>query len=186
MYINTTTYQYPLSERDIRAAYPNTSFPTPFMAPDGYAWVFPTPSPDHNAVIEYTREVSPALTTKGTWEQRWEVAKQYDKQTDESAAIAADAAQKQQQIQDSIVAATQQRLDDFAKTRNYDSILSAATYATSPTTKFYTEGQYAVNCRDATWATLYSILAEVKAGTRAMPSSYADIEAELPVLEWSV
>ena len=184
MYINTTTYQYPLSERDIRAAYPNTSFPTPFTAPDGYAWVFPTPSPDHNAVIEYPREVSPALTTKGTWEQRWEVAKRYDNQTDEAAAVAADAAQKQSQVQADIVIQTQARLDTFAMTRNYDSILSACTYATSPTAQFSTEGQYAVQARDATWAKLYQILGEVQSGTRPMPSGYADIEAELPVLAW--
>jgi len=83
-----------------------------------------------------------------------------------------------------IIQGTQQRLDTFAKTRNYDSILSACTYATSAVLKFKNEGQYCVNSRDATWSVLYTILAEVQAGTRPMPQSYAEIEPELPQLTW--
>lgn len=83
-----------------------------------------------------------------------------------------------------VTVATQRRLDDFARTRNYDGVLSACTYATSPTAKFSAEGQYCVEARDATWAKLYEILAEVQAGNRPMPGGYADIEAELPALVW--
>lgn len=82
--------------------------------------------------------------------------------------------------------AIQRRLDDFARTRNYDGILSAATYATSTVPKFQAEGQYAVTARDATWAAAYQILAEVQAGTRPMPSRPSDIFPELPVLAWPV
>lgn len=81
-------------------------------------------------------------------------------------------------------AAIQKRLDDFARTRNYDSILSACTYATSAVTKFNTEGQACVNLRDATWAAAYDILAEVEAGNRPMPQNLNDIEADLPALVW--
>lgn len=88
------------------------------------------------------------------------------------------------EVQAEIVAATQARLDTFAKTRGYDGILSACTYATSPTAKFAAEGQYCVAQRDATWAKLYEMLAEVEAGTRPMPGRYEDVEAELPVLAW--
>jgi hypothetical protein len=87
-------------------------------------------------------------------------------------------------LQAEIVEATQKRLDDFARTRNYDGILSLCTYATSSVPKFQAEGQYGVNARDNTWATLYTILAEVEAGTRPMPTGYADIEADLPELTW--
>ena len=89
-----------------------------------------------------------------------------------------------EQIQAEIVDATQQRLDDFARTRGYDGILSACTYATSPTPRFAAEGQYCVEARDATWAKLYEMLDEVLAGTRPMPSGYADVEPELPALAW--
>lgn len=85
-----------------------------------------------------------------------------------------------------ITVSTQSRLDDFAKTRNYDGILSACTYATSSITKFQVEGQYCVNMRDSTWATLYQILADVQGGLRPMPSGYSDIESELPDLVWPV
>jgi len=89
-----------------------------------------------------------------------------------------------EQIKDEIVVQTQQRLDSFAQTRNYDGILSACTYASDPDPQFRLEGQYCVDARSATWAKLYEILAEVEAGTRPMPTGYADIEPELPPLAW--
>ena len=77
----------------------------------------------------------------------------------------------------------QARLDAFARTRGYDGILSAATYATSTVPKFKAEGQYAVEARDATWAKCYEILAAVEAGSRPMPT-LDELLAELPVLTW--
>lgn len=89
-------------------------------------------------------------------------------------------------VQAAIVTATQIRLDEFAQTRNYDGILSACTYATSSVPKFASEGQYCVDARDATWATLYTIMGEVLAGTRAMPAGFADVSPLLPALVWPV
>lgn len=89
-----------------------------------------------------------------------------------------------EEILKSIVNSAQNRLDEFAKTRGYDGILSLATYATSTVPKFQAEGQYGVEARDATWAKLYEIMAEVEAGTRPMPAGFEDIEPELPLLEW--
>lgn len=83
----------------------------------------------------------------------------------------------------SYTAAIQKRLDDFAKTRNYDGIMSAATYATSTVPKFKAEGQYAVEVRDATWSKCYEVLAAVEAGSRPMPT-LDELLAELPVLTW--
>lgn len=79
--------------------------------------------------------------------------------------------------------AVQQHLDTFARTRNYDGILSAATYATSTVPKFKAEGQYALEARDATWAKCYEILAAVEAGSRPIPT-LDELLAELPVLAW--
>ena len=98
--------------------------------------------------------------------------------------IAAAIQTKQQRLIESIRDATQQRLDAFAQTRNYDGILSACTYATSTIPKFQQEGQYCVLMRDQTWAALYSIWDDVLAGNRLVPSSYSDIESELPTLQW--
>jgi hypothetical protein len=77
----------------------------------------------------------------------------------------------------------QKRLDDFAKTRGYDGVLSACTYATSGNMHFSAEGQYCVTARDATWAKCYEILDAVQGGTRPMPT-LEDILLELPVLAW--
>lgn len=80
--------------------------------------------------------------------------------------------------------AVQARLDTFARTRHYDGILSACTYATSAVPQFRADGQYCVQVRDATWATCTDILAAVQSGVRTLPSGYAEIEPELPPLEW--
>ena len=181
MYIKLSNQSYPLTDAQVREQNPNVSGPMPYP---GYAWVFPTPQPSYNAVTQMVRETAPVLTAKGTWEQTWQVVKRYANQADEDAAVAADTAAKNKAIQDAIVDATQLRLDTFAQTRNYMGILSAATYATSNVPRFQAEGEYCVNQRDATWAKLYEMLAEVQAGTRPMPTGYADIEAELPVLVW--
>ena len=95
-------------------------------------------------------------------------------------------ARKAEQIKNEVVSSCQKRLDDFARTRNYDSILSLCTYASSPSVKFKAEGQYGVDARDATWTKLYEILAEVEAATRPMPTGYAEIEPELPTLAWPI
>ena len=81
-------------------------------------------------------------------------------------------------------AAIQAHLDGFARTRNYDGILSATTYATSTVPKFRTEGQYAVEARDSTWAKAYEILGAVLSGMRPMPASIDDVLADLPQLVW--
>ena len=78
----------------------------------------------------------------------------------------------------------QARLDTFAKSRGYDGILSACTYATSQVPRFRAEGQRCVALRDQTWARLYEILAEAEAGTRPVPMSLAEIEGDLPMLTW--
>lgn len=72
-YLNTTTSAYPLSEAEIRALFTQTSFGTPFVAPEPYVWVFPTPAPPYSSVTHSVREVAPELTQLGHYEQRWEV-----------------------------------------------------------------------------------------------------------------
>jgi hypothetical protein len=87
-------------------------------------------------------------------------------------------------LQQLVIAAAQQRLDNFARTRNYDSILSACTYATSTNPKFSAEGSYCVSLRDATWAKLYQILADVELGKRLPPNNVEEVMAELPQPTW--
>lgn len=87
-------------------------------------------------------------------------------------------------LKNSISAAAQARLDAFARTRDYDGILSVCSYAGSAIPRFRDDGLYCAGVRDATWAALYAIMAEVEAGTRPVPAGFADIEADLPALAW--
>lgn len=84
-----------------------------------------------------------------------------------------------------IQASIQARLDTFAQTRGYDSILSATTYATSTVERFAKDGQYCVEARDLTWAVAIQIQEDVDSGKRPLPT-YEQVEAELPKLAWPV
>jgi len=97
--------------------------------------------------------------------------------------VAAQALAEQQRIIQELTAAVQAHLDATAKTRNYDGILSACTYATSTNSQFSAEGQAAVAWRDDCWATCYSIMAAVLTGTRPIPTT-DELIAELPVFTW--
>lgn len=94
-----------------------------------------------------------------------------------------------EQIEAAIIAdlsgCVQQHLDDTAKQRNYDGILSLCTYATSTNAQFAAEGQAGVTWRDAVWAKCYQVLADCLAGTRTTPTE-AELIAELPVMAWPV
>lgn len=87
-------------------------------------------------------------------------------------------------LQTDVVARTQQRLDDFARTRGYDDIKSLVDYAGDEDPVFNAEGSYGKQARSRTWRMLYDILAAVEAGERPMPSGFDDIEPELPPLQW--
>ena len=116
----------------------------------------------------------------GNWQYKWTINDL------DQATIDANIATAQAVLQAAIIQATQDRLDAFARTRSYDGILSACTYATSPTPRFATDGTYCLAQRDATWAALYTILGEVQAAIRPVPSSFADIEGDLPQLTWPI
>lgn len=72
-YINTLTMQYPVSERDIRNAFPNTSFSIPFVPPEDYQLVFSVPMPTFDSYTHTCREVQPQISTKGHYEQVYEL-----------------------------------------------------------------------------------------------------------------
>ena len=102
------------------------------------------------------------------------------------------------QLKDQIVKQTQQRLDYFASQRGYDNVNSISKYQNisdqeiealpvedrALVTKFRTECRYLALATAQTWAVLYRIMNQVEAGTRQPPSSFTDIEPELPQLVW--
>ena len=87
------------------------------------------------------------------------------------------------EIQAQLTAAVQSYMDSTAQTRGYDNIHTACSYANSTDHIFAAEGQACLQWRDKVWRKCYDILAEVKAGTREIPT-VEELIAELPALEW--
>lgn len=175
---NGEVTQFPYTIDDLKQAHPQTSFPT-ILTPETLAAYGVVPVVSTGAQYDPATQVAESNgcmfnAERGRWETAWTVR---PKTAEELQAGA-------QALQDSIVQQTQQRLDDFARTRNYDGILSACTYATSAVPKFAAEGQYAVQARDATWAALYQFMADVQAGTQPVPTGFEDVEPLLPPLAW--
>ena len=103
-YINTDTLQHPVSEQDIRALFPNVSFPEPFEPPANFQLVFPAPQPEYDPITQSVREGQPGLTIKGHWEQQWEIVA-LDAETiaaNQAAKAQADLAAKKAKRQDDI------------------------------------------------------------------------------------
>lgn len=88
-----------------------------------------------------------------------------------------------EQIVAALTRDVQAHLDATARTRNYDGILSLCSYAASTNPTFSAEGLAGVAWRDAVWAACYAIMADVQAGTRAVPTT-ATLLAELPPMAW--
>lgn len=72
-YINIDTGEYPVSEEQIRARYPNALFPQPFEPADGYAPVQFGTLPAHDAHTHRVVEAAPVQDEAGEWHQGWVV-----------------------------------------------------------------------------------------------------------------
>lgn len=178
-----------VSQGELRKRNPEISLPAVFDAETldflGAAVVFETPAPVVGD-LEIAFQDGVEKDAKGNWVVKWSVRPMFADISENGTVVKTKADQEAEyvaskiaQIQASIITAAQARLDDFAKTRNYDGILSACTYATSTIAKFKAEGEYCVAQRDATWQALYAILADVNSSV-----NYADIEGDLPELVW--
>lgn len=84
------------------------------------------------------------------------------------------------QIQTELTNAVQAHMDNTAKLKGYDGILSAASYAALPVGEpFQAEGVAYALWRSAVWVKCYEILAQVQTGTRGVPT-VDELLAELP------
>jgi hypothetical protein len=165
------------SVRQLYADNPQVSFPESLPEATLAEYnVFPlqeSAKPSYNKTTHKVVEVLP-VQQNGQWAQAWDVVP----------LGTVELAEAKQQLLSELANGTQQRLDDFARTRGYDNITSGTTYASSTVQQYQQEGQYCVTARDQTWQKLYEILAEIEAGTRPMPVDFAEVEAELPMLIW--
>lgn len=87
------------------------------------------------------------------------------------------------EIQEELTQAVQAYMDGTVQARGYDNIHTACSYSNSTDHIFAAEGQACLQWRDKVWRKCYDILAEVKAGTRGIPT-LEEVIAELPVLVW--
>lgn len=88
-----------------------------------------------------------------------------------------------EEIQQQLTAAVQRHMDTTVQTHGYDNILSACSYVNTGIERFDIEGSACRAWRSTVWDKCYAILAEVKVGTRAVPTA-EELISELPKLEW--
>jgi hypothetical protein len=77
-YINLQTHQVS-TESEIRAAHPNTSFPTPFTV-EGYSCVFDAGQPDYDKYTQTIAQGAPVEALPNHWEQTWNTIQLEDDQ----------------------------------------------------------------------------------------------------------
>jgi hypothetical protein len=179
-----------LSEAEIRSNNPSTLFGSPFRS-DEYPPLFSTPMP----VFDPTSEVvvrGPNKKIDGNWYRTWTVKSLSIEQQQ------AEMARATEEFKQMVINNVQQRLDEFVQTANYDSVNSISKYQNisdeeiasldqvtgAMVAKFRAEARYMSLMTAVTWAKLYTILAEVQAGKRPAPTTFAEIEDELPTLSW--
>lgn len=88
-----------------------------------------------------------------------------------------------QALQAALGASIQQLLDRTAQARGYDHMLSLCSYAASTNARFHAEALAGMAWRDAVWAKAGEVLAQVQAGTRAVPTE-AELLGLLPQISW--
>jgi hypothetical protein len=167
-----------LTESEVRSLYPNTSFPTPFSPPEGIVVVFESPTPTVNQFQTYILD-GVTIDTKGNYVKNYKTVDKFQDQLDESGNVIKTKAEfenevlveQQTQLIKSLTDTIQKHLDDTAIEYGYDSILSMCTYATSTDEQFRTQGQRAVEFRDAVWNAAIGIMNDVKSGAIETPNS---------------
>lgn len=196
MYFSPENKQTFLTHSEIRQSFENTTLPAnltdEILEGLGFYVVNPV-TPTYDPIHQSATEVIPVMVN-GKCFQSWRISDLPSRQVAENQA-AADAA-----LIGSIISATQSRIDAFAATRGYDGVNSISKYqnisdeeiAALPASeqpmvsKFRGECRYLAVVTAQTWAKMYGMLGEVQAGTRQKPSGFADVESELPALEWPV
>jgi len=168
---------YPYTAEDLKRDNPNTSFPrnmTPeTLAPYGVLPVVAADAlPYEHASQRLVLSDKPSLINE-EWKLTYTVVDMTQEEIDAAAA----------ELQKSYTDAVQAHLDNTARERNYDGIMSLCTYAASTNARFAAEGQAGVAWRDAVWAACYAILADWQAGTIPTPTVDSLI-AGLPQITW--
>jgi hypothetical protein len=194
-YFNTLTQAYPLSENDIKRAFPNTSFSIPFVPPENYVHVAETAPPEYSPVIQYAKKLLPQLSPKSSfqYEQQWEIVPRFVEYTDENdvvhtvaeqeaAAIALDTQIKTATLLATYVNALTAHLDTVAQSRNYDNRITCSVRAAYPG-PYQAEGAAFGTWMDTVNQLGYQMVANYQAGLIPLPT-VEEMIASLPVMVW--
>lgn len=165
--------KYPV---DVRAEFPDTSFPQDLFAADlshlGVFAVQPVPAPQASWA-RIVSEVEPQLVD-GVWVQSWAVRDATD--AEKVAIVGA----RERQCSD----AARVHLNAGAQSRGYDDIVAACSYAASSHARFGQEGRDCLQWRDAVWDAVSVVFEDVRAGRRDLPTA-EEVVAELPRIVWT-
>lgn len=76
------------------------------------------------------------------------------------------------------------KLDEFAKTRGYNTLESLISYRGDPTASLATEAERGFLLRSQTWAALLGYFEAIQTDAKPVPTTLAEIDAVLPELTW--
>lgn len=175
MWIDPKTMRVFVSHSDIRAAFTLTSFPSVMTEADiasvGVLPVTQTDQPAFDPLTQKVVEQTPALVN-GAWTQQWAV--QALTPEEQQAAVVA--------LVDDYTATLTAYLDQVAQFKRYDNRVTCALRAGYPG-PFQSEGIAFAEWMDNCNALGYTILAEVQAGTRPLPTK-SEFIALMPAMVW--
>lgn len=132
--------------------------------------------PQHDPITHAVQEIDPELVD-GAWTQQWQVVALSAEQVIANQTAAALA------MQAAIVDGMTALFDTTAQSKRYDNRITCALRA-GYVGPFQAEGQAFATWMDTCNSLGYTMLAEVQAGTRPMPSSVAEALALLPEMVW--
>ena len=175
---NNQVSKYPYMIGDLIKDNPGISFPTSNIPLETLAEynVYPvrlTSVPIPNEKESIVKESTP-IKIDGQFTQTWEIIQGTEEEVE----------QKLNQVQADFSTLVQNRLDTFARTRGYDGILEACSYANSNIPKYAAEGAYCIEARDNTWNNFYSVFEAMRIGAVPWMPRFSQVEAFLPPLEW--
>ena len=75
-------------------------------------------------------------------------------------------------------------LDDLAKERQYDNIVSAISYANSTVESYRNEAVHCMTVRDSVWKAWSDFLNEIENQNKPIPTTYIEVFSLLPSISW--
>lgn len=167
------------TESEIKALNPNTSFPTPFVAPSDYEVVFETPQPTVGE-LQVAYQDGTEIDSKGNRVIKWSIKDMFEDIPEKTKAEqeAEYLASKVAQVAKGMEQAVQSHINAKCVELGYDSENSIAKYLVIGN-PFYDECRSISLWIGAVWVYVNQVKNDVEGGTRSMPTT-EELLVELP------